>query len=245
MKVSIIIPIFNEEKTLEKIFDRVKNQKLEKIEKEIILINDGSTDSSQKIIEKMAKEYPYQAKGFSFLRNYGKGNAVRKGLELSSGDIVIIQDADLEYDPKYYPALFEPIIKKQTQVVYGSRLKTLKFRLWGEGKTPLPLHYIANRFLSFMTNLFFSSNLTDMETGYKVFTRQVAGNLNLRAKRFDFEPEITAQILKAGYKIYEVPIKTKPRTYREGKKITWRDAFMAVRTLLDYRLQGKKNDTTS
>lgn len=239
MIASIIIPIFNEKKTIRKTFNRVLKQDLWKIKKEIILINDGSSDGSQKIINELTKKFPQRTRSFSFAKNYGKGNAVRKGLELASGDIILIQDADLEYNPKYYPLLLDPILKGHAQVVYGSRLKTLKLKLWGKEKTPLPSHYLANRFLSFITNLLFSSNLTDMETGYKVFTRQVANSLNLKAKRFDFEPEVTAQILKAGYKIYEVPIKTTPRTYKEGKKITWKDGVVALKTLLYYRFIKK------
>lgn len=237
--ISILIPVFNEEKTLKKTFDRVLKQDIGKAEREIILINDGSTDSSQVIIDELVKKYPRQTKTFSFSKNRGKGSAVRKGLELASGDIIIIQDADLEYDPKYYPTLFEPIIKKQTQVVYGSRLKTLKFKLLGKDKTPLPTHYLANRILSLLTNILFGATLTDMETGYKVFTHQVAENLDLKSNRFEFEPEITIKILKRGYKILEVPIKTKPRGYQEGKKITWKDGIVALKTLLYYKFIEK------
>jgi hypothetical protein len=150
---------------------------------------------------------------------------------------LIIQDADLEYDPNDYHRLIKPIIENKTKVVYGTRLKELKLRFWGEEKTPLPLHYLANCFLSCLTNILYGSSLTDMETCYKTISREVYKKLKLESDRFEIEPEITAKILKMGYQILEVPIKTKPRSYQEGKKIKAKDAFLAVKTLLKYRLK--------
>ncbi|MAG59720.1 glycosyl transferase [Candidatus Woesebacteria bacterium] len=232
MKLSIIIPVYNEEKTVGKIIEKVKVVKLpQRVSREIIVVDDGSTDLTGKILKTI--------KGIELLKhqeNKGKGAAVRTGLARASGDVLLIQDADLEYDPKDYVKLLEPIVTKKTQVVYGSRLMDYPLRLWGKDKTPLPFHYIGNKFLSFITRLLYGGRVTDMETCYKVFTKDIAKKLHLRSNSFDLEPEITAKILKQGYRIFEVPIKVKPRDYKEGKKITWRDGFFALWNLLRYRI---------
>ena len=241
MKLSVVIPVFNEVKTIDKIVDRVIK---EKTLKEVIIVDDGSTDGTweeikaqrSKISRACFSEIKDQKtlKIFRNERNLGKGAAVREGIKEAKGDILIIQDADLEYDPKYYSELLAPIIANKTQVVYGSRLKTMKLTFWGKNKTPLPLHYLANRFLSAITNFLYGSKLTDMETCYKVMTKEIYQNLNLVSDRFEIEPEITAKILKKGYRIYEVPITTKPRSYKEGKKIKAKDTFLALFTLFKY-----------
>lgn len=227
MKLSVIIPVFNEEKTIEKIVDLVL---AEKTPKEIIIIDDGSTDKTWKIIQK----FKSKVKIFKQAKNMGKGAAVRRGIKNATGNVLVIQDADLEYDPADYKRLLEPIVAGKTEVVFGSRLKDLKFRISGKSKTPLPLHYLTNRFLSFLTNVFYGSCLTDMETCYKMMTEKVYKNLNLVSNRFEIEPEITVKILKKGFKILEVPIRTRPRTYKEGKKIKAEDAAWAVLALVRY-----------
>lgn len=237
MKLSVIIPVFNEEKTIEKIIGLVLG---EKTPKEIVVVDDGSTDGTFNKIKcqnAKIKNKNQKLKIFRFDKNCGKGAAIREGIKEATGDVLIIQDADLEYDPSDYRRLLEPIVAGKAEVVFGSRLKNLKFRIFGKSKTPLPLHYLTNRFLSFLTNTLYGSHLTDMETCYKMMTQKVYKDLNLVSDRFEIEPEITAKILKEGYKILEVPIRTKPRTYKEGKKIKAEDAAWAVFTLVRYRFK--------
>jgi dolichol-phosphate mannosyltransferase len=229
MKLSVIIPVYNEEKTVAKI---VKQVLAEKTPKEVIIVDDGSTDQTREIIKKLKDN---RIKKLFHAKNSGKGAAIRTGIKNAIGEILLIQDADLEYDPKYYQELLRPIALGQSKVVYGTRLKTLPFRLWGQDKTPFPLHYLVNRFLSALTNLLYGSNLTDMETCYKMISKDIYQKLNLISNRFEIEPEITAKILKMGYSILEVPITTKPRSYQEGKKIKAKDAFIAVWTLFKHR----------
>lgn len=234
MKLSIIIPIFNEESTVEILINKVRNVTFpQKIEKEIIIINDGSTDKTPQILKKVNGK---GVKVISYAKNKGKGAAIRTGLKLSSGDIIVIQDADLEYDPNDYSRLINPILAGKSKIVYGSRLKNGHLKLRGKDKTPLPTHWIANRSLAFFTRLLYGGSLTDMETCYKMFTREVAVELSLRSDRFDIEPEITAKILKRGHKILEIPIEVKPRTKKEGKKINWKDGLGAVWALIKFRI---------
>jgi len=157
------------------------------------------------------------------------------GIRNSKGDFILIQDADLEYDPKYIPHIIEPILKGKAKVVYGTRLKNYPLKILGKKRTPLITHYLGNKFLSFITNILFGKNVSDMETGYKVFLSSILSGIEIKAKGFDFEPEITAKLLKKGFKIYEVPIKVNPRGYDEGKKITWKDGIVAFWTLVKYR----------
>jgi len=236
MKLSVIIPVFNEEKTIEKIVNLVLT---EKTPKEIIIVDDGSTDKTWDLVQSaiLRLRSGQESKIFKQPKNMGKGAAVRRGIENATGDVLVIQDADLEYDPADYRRLLEPIVAGETEVVFGSRLKDLKFRISGKSKTPLPLHYLTNRFLSFLTNVFYGSHLTDMETCYKMMTKKVYKNLDLVSNGFEIEPEITAKVLKKGFKILEVPIRTKPRTYEEGKKIKAEDAVWAVFTLVRYRFK--------
>lgn len=230
-KLSVIIPVYNEEATIREILKRVRNVKLRsRLVKEIIVIDDSSKDKSLEILKNI--------KGIKLFRhkvNKGKGAAVRTGMLEAKGDILLIQDADLEYNPKDYNKLILPILKGKTKVVYGTRLKNYPFKLFGSGRTPLFTHYLGNKFLTLVTNFFYGEGLTDMETCYKVFTRDVIDGMILNSNRFEFEPEFTAKILKRGYKIHEVPIRVKPRGYDEGKKITWKDGFIAVWTLIKYR----------
>jgi len=226
MKVNIIVPVFNEEKTLGLVLTKLKQLDLRRLEvkKEIVVVNDGSTDGSKKILSGIKG-----IKLFNHSSNKGKGAAVKTGISSSNGEIIIIQDADLECNPKYIPFILEPIVKGKSEIVYGSRF--LK-----EGNKQVVLfHEFGNIFLSFATSFLYNSKITDMETGYKVFRREVIKDINLKANRFDFEPEITAKILKKGYKIHEVSISFVGRKFKEGKKITWRDGIKAAYYLIKYR----------
>ena len=235
MKLSIIIPVFNEEKTIGKIISKIKQTKLQKnIIKEIIVVDDGSTDATASEI----RNSKFEIRNFKILRhvkNLGKGAAVQTGLQKATGEIFIIQDADLEYNPQDLAKLVNPILDGSAEVVYGTRLINYPLNLWGNKKTVLPIHLIANRFLTMLTNILYGSHLTDMETGYKVFKKGVIKAIKITSKKFDFEPEVTAKVLKQGVKIIEIPIKTAPRTYQEGKKIGWRDGLVAIWTLIKYR----------
>lgn len=229
MKLSVIIPAYNEVKTIDKIIKRVKGVKLKNIKKEIIIIDDFSTDGTREKLKKIKDKNIKNIRVFFHKKNFGKGMAVRTGLKHSRGDIIIIQDADLEYYPEEYPKLIKPILEKKTKVVYGSRFL----------KKPKPryrIYYFGNILLSMFTNILYGSNISDMETCYKVFTKDVIKSIKLRAKRFDFEPEITSKILKRDYKIIEVPISYKSRSVEEGKKIGWKDGLKAFLVLLKYRL---------
>lgn len=231
MKLSIIIPVFNEENTISEIIERVISVKISGVEKEIIVVDDGSTDNTLKKIPRRG------IKLMKHKKNKGKGAAVKTGIDKSSGDYIIIQDADLEYDPEQIGFLVEPILKGKAKVVYGTRLNRLPHLKKEEKKLRFLIHYFGNRFLSVTTSILYGHWLTDMETCYKLFPAEVGRKLDLKSKRFDFEPEITAKLLKAGYKILEVPIVTTPRDYSEGKKLrTFHDGPIALYTLLKYRI---------
>lgn len=234
MKLSIIIPAYNEEKTVGEILQRVLGLTLRDITKEIIVVDDGSSDKTVEIVEKLADKN----RSIQLIKhglNQGKGAAVQTGIKRAKGNIVIIQDADLEYHPSDIPNLIEPIISGKARVVYGTRLRK-KPVFFGKNKTPLLLHFFGNKLLSLITTLLYGHTITDMETGYKVFAKEALDGIILRAKSFDFEPEITAKILKKRIKILELDIKTSPRGYSEGKKIhPIKDGTQALLTLIKYR----------
>lgn len=225
MKLSIIIPVYNEKSTLLEVIDRVQKAPCE-AEKELILVDDFSTDGTRDLYKQLngAVRVIYHD------LNKGKGAAIRTGLKEASGDYVLIQDADLEYDPDDYNKLLAPIQKGKSEVVYGSRFT-------GERRNMLFLHWIGNRFLSLITNILYNSTISDMETCYKLVKRDIIQSLKLSRNRFDFEPEITAKILKRKIRIYEVPISYCGREFHEGKKITWRDGLVALWVLLKCRFE--------
>ena len=242
MRLSVIMPIYNEAATVEEIVRRVRvvplavpvgygerNGQVIVLEREVVLVDDGSTDGTRDILRSLEGESDVVAVFHE--QNQGKGAAVRTGLDHASGDIFIVQDADLEYDPRDYVALLQPILEERTQVVYGSRFRG------GPTKAMFFWHMVGNRLLTLVTNILYDSILTDMETCYKMFTREVAQQLRLTERGWGFDPEITAQILRRGYRIYEVPITYTGREFAEGKKISWRDAFTVLRTLLRCRFQ--------
>src|SRR5512139_1396220 len=224
MNLSVVIPVYNEVKNIGEILKRVQSTKLAD---EIIVVDDGSQDGTRAVLQKLDGQKKVRV--ILHERNQGKGAAVTTGLKAAKGDILLIQDADLEYDPRDYPTLLQPIQEGLAEVVYGSRF------LGGPHRVTMFWHMIANKMLTFMTNVLYNTILTDMETGYKVFRREVVEGMTIRAKRFDFEPEFTAKVLKRNHRIFEVPISFNPRDYSQGKKIKLHDAFAAVWTLLKYR----------
>lgn len=224
MKLSVIIPIYNEKDTLEEIISRVQETDLAY---EVILVDDGSVDGTREIVRKFEGK-----EGFKVIlheMNQGKGAAVRSGFDAATGDVFLIQDSDLEYDPRDYPSLLKPIEEGLADVVYGSRF------LGASRRVTMFWHMVANKLLTLLTNILYDTILTDMETGYKVFKKNVVEEMPLHAKRFEFEPEFTAKILKRNYRIFEVPITFNPRDYEEGKKIGLADAFEAIWALVKYR----------
>ena len=224
MNITVLIPVFNEAKTIEEIVHRVRATGLIQ---EILIIDDGSTDGTREILIELEKQEPVRV--ILHEKNKGKGAAVRTGIQNARGEYVLIQDADLEYDPRDYPALFRPLEEGIADVVYGSRFL-------GAGRRPiLYWNMVANKILTFLTNILYNNILSDMETGYKVFRRDLILQIPLHAHGFEFEPEFTAKILKRDIRIFEVPITFNPRKYDEGKKIKMRDAFFAVWALLKYR----------
>ena len=227
MKISIIIPCFNEENTIEEIINRIIKQK--EIDKEIIVIDDFSSDQTRKILkEKLEDKID---KLILNERNFGKGYSIREGIKHAGGDCILIQDADLEYDPNDYKRLIKPIEKGVADVVYGSRF------IGSEEKRILYFwHMIGNKFLTILSNMFTNLNLSDMEVGYKLFRSEVLKKIDLEENRFGFEPEVTAKISKINLRIYEIGINYYGRKYSEGKKITWRDGFSAIRCILFYNL---------
>ena len=226
MKLSVVMPVYNERGTLLQVVERVLAVPLEI---ELLCVDDGSRDGSREILAILAKQHP-QMRVYLQPQNMGKGAALRRGFQEASGDFVIVQDADLEYDPADYPRLLEPFLKGQADVVYGNRFHG------GVHRVLYFWHALGNQGLTFLSNLFTNLNLSDMEVGYKVFRADVLKRITLRSNRFGFEPEVTAKVAKLGCRIYEVPIAYHGRTYAEGKKITWKDGFAALWCLIRFRL---------
>jgi glycosyltransferase involved in cell wall biosynthesis len=225
-KLSVIVPVFDERNTVVEIVRRMRAVDLP-VELEIVIVDDGSTDGTRDVLRQLGDS---TVRVISHDVNRGKGAAIRSGLAHVSGDLVLVQDADLEYDPEDWPKLLTPILRGKARVVYGSRFT-------GERRNMLFLHWVGNRFLSLVTNVLYNTTLSDMETCYKLFDRALLDSITLRAQRFEFEPEVTAKILRRGIRIYEVPISYTGREFDEGKKITWRDGFVALWTLVKYRFK--------
>jgi glycosyltransferase involved in cell wall biosynthesis len=229
-KLSIIIPVYNEQATLAECIRRVVAVELS-LEKELVLIDDASTDDSAKVIQELCQQHDQvQIKVVTHQQNQGKGAALRSGFAAVTGDIVIIQDADLEYDPNDYHRLLKPMLDGRADVVYGSRF------VGSEEKRVIYFwHYIGNKLLTTFSNMCTNLNFTDMETCYKVFRREVVEKLNIKSNRFGVEPEMTAKVARAGWRVYEVGISYSGRTYAEGKKITWKDGLKAILTIIRFR----------
>jgi glycosyltransferase involved in cell wall biosynthesis len=222
--LSVIMPVFNERATVAEVIRRVRAVDLPLV-LQLIVVNDGSTDGSDKVLNALEDSTVHV---IHHKVNRGKGAAIRTGLAEAHGDLVLVQDADLEYDPNDWLRLLDPILRGKARIVYGSRFT-------GERKNMLPAHWVGNRFLSLVTNVLYSSTLSDMETCYKLFDAQVLEGITIVSNKFDFEPEITAKVLRRGHRIYEVPISYAGREHDEGKKITWRDGFTALKALVKFR----------
>ncbi|NQT67083.1 MAG: glycosyltransferase family 2 protein [Actinobacteria bacterium] len=227
MKLSIVVPVYNEDKTVETIIRKVKEADIGDVEKEIIVIDDGSSDESIKILKERIE--PLVDKVIYKEKNMGKGAAVRTGFENVTGDIVIIQDADLEYDPQEYKRLLQPILEGKADVVYGSR-----FMGGRPHRVHMFWHQVGNNFLTTLSNMFTNLNLTDIETCYKMFKKEVIDSIKIEENRFGLEPELTAKVARGKWRVYEVGISYYGRNYKEGKKINWKDGFRAICVILKY-----------
>jgi glycosyltransferase involved in cell wall biosynthesis len=228
-KLSVVMPVFNERATIETIMRRVLSVVLD-VEMELIIVDDGSTDGTRELLQQLDDP---RVRVILQPENQGKGAALRRGFEEVSGSIIIVQDADLEYDPREYPAMIEPILDGRADVVFGSRF------LGGPHRVLLFWHYVGNRMLTTLSNIMTDLNLTDMETCYKAFRTEVVRSITLKENRFGFEPEFTAKVARRGYRIYEVPISYSGRSYDEGKKIGAKDAVRALACILRYNLTDR------
>lgn len=224
-KLSVVIPVYNEETTIRSAIESVLLTKIPGWNMEVIVVDDGSSDGTWEVLKSWEKKVQVIHKQ----KNEGKGSALKLGFARATGDIILVQDADLEYSPKDYPILLAPFENTQVDIVYGSRFL-------GSHLSTMFVYELGNKFVTLITNILYNTNITDMETGFKVFRNEVIRGIDISSKQFDVEPEITAKVLKKGYQIYEVPISYFGRTFAEGKKLTWRDGVMAFWTLLKFRM---------
>lgn len=236
MKVSIVTPFFNEQRTLPRLLKELEKLSVPGVQFEILFVDDGSTDASKEVIMTGKKNLRHASAYISHKKNLGKGRAIKKGLESAKGEYILIQDADMEYHPRYIPKLLAPILSGGADVVYGTRLKRLPHFSKEERTLRFAFHYLGNRTLSLLTSILYGTWITDMETGYKLFPRKAISSRRLRSASFDIEPEITARLLRGGYRVVEVPIKTNPRSYKQGKKLrTLPDGIAALVATIRYR----------
>ena len=226
--LSVIMPVYNEARTISEMVARVRRAPID-LTRELIVVDDASTDATREALQKITADHGDEVRVFTHEANRGKGAAIRTGIAHARGEIILIQDADLEYDPRDYPLLLEPILEDQADVVFGNRFHG------GPHRVLYFWHYTANRFLTLLTNVLTGLNLSDMEVGYKVFRADVLRRITLTSNRFGFEPEITVKVARLDCRVYEVPIRYYGRTYAEGKKITWRDGLAALGHIIRYR----------
>lgn len=232
MKLSVIIPVYNESRTIAKIVRRVEKVNIGDVKKEIILIDDGSTDNTAAAIRKLKERY---IKLFH-KKNQGKGGALKTGISKATGEIIIFQDADLEYDPRDYAKLIQPILKGKAKVTFGSRFVNQKLNLFGKKRSPHLLHWFGNKFLTFAFNSLYGTKLTDAEPCYKMFKSEVLKSIKVNSNRFEYDIELMCKLVKNGYEIVQLPIIYKPRSFDEGKKINWKDGIIAFLTMIKYRI---------
>ncbi len=231
MKLSILIPIYNEKRTLQEIIAKVAAVDIGAAKKEIILIDDSSTDGSSELIQSLEGDY---IKLF-LKKNKGKGGALKCGIKAATGDCIIFQDADLEYDPEDYKSLLEPILKQQTEIVYGSRFAKPKFNIFGKSSDIYLTHLLGNKILVLVFNLLYNTKLTDVEPCYKLFKTKILKSVTVNANGFEYDIELMCKLARKGHLVIQLPIKYKPRSFLEGKKISWKDGVTAIKTMLKFR----------
>ncbi len=231
MKLSVIIPVYNEPKTINEILKRIEKVNLGKLSKEIILVDDASTDGTSEAIRKLKGNY---VKIFQ-KKNQGKGAALKAGIKKSTGDFIIFQDADLEYDPDDYAKLLQPILENKTEISFGSRFQGEEFSAFGKKRTMHPAHWIGNKGLTFIFNVLYGTSLTDVEPCYKMFKSEILKSIDVKSDRFEYDIELMCKLVKQGHKILQLPIKYSPRGFEEGKKINWKDGIIAFWTMVKFR----------